>query len=178
MTQTNNNQTNQTDIKGRALYMVQEEIGGICECPIVFDNEKDAEAHFIELVNDNANDIFKTFEEAETWIAENWGDYGVRFFATAVEGAPSLLIQTAQAAGYPYTDDLKGGCEFYTDEAFFDGENPAGADAWEQHPNANTCDTCDQPAPYMTCPSDSVTLYICPACAAKYGLGAIIEGGL
>lgn len=85
--------------------------------------------------------------------------------------AQQKALKEAIAKGYPYPSDLESGCEFYPNEAYFDGETADG-----EHPNANTCDTCDKPAQYMTCPNEDATLYICEDCAHKYGLEPFVEG--
>jgi hypothetical protein len=86
------------------------------------------------------------------------------------------IVQEAAALGYPFPDDLKRGVRFYADEAYFDKVDLGAATLEEQHPYANGCDCCENPAEFMTCPDDDTTLYICRDCVKKYSLERLVDG--
>lgn len=90
----------------------------------------------------------------------------------------SDVIREAEILGYPYRSDLETGCRFYEDEAYIDGVQDDCVDPWEQHPNACGCDTCDNPAKYMTFPDggDGETcLYICTDCVKRFKLESLVD---
>lgn len=71
----------------------------------------------------------------------------------------------------PYQYVRDNGSRFYRDEAYDDGD---------EHENANTCDTCDEPAQWMTFaePEEDggdYATYCCQACAEKYGITDLID---
>lgn len=98
-------------------------------------------------------------------------------------GVQKEALVLATVREYPYADSLAyQGAMFYADEAYYDGEDLSKATEEEKHPYANGCDTCSDPAEYMTFPypaghmHEELCLYICPKCVAKYGLEAFVEG--
>ena len=56
------------------LFVIQEEIGGIPEVPIIFTDEEQADAYYTQLVNENNNENCKTFKEASEYMEEYSGD--------------------------------------------------------------------------------------------------------
>lgn len=86
------------------------------------------------------------------------------------------VIQVADERGYGDIESLKAGARFYPDEGFEDGIDRNGKTSEEMHPNASGCDTCDDPAQFMTCPEgEDFELYICECCVAKFGLETFVD---
>lgn len=85
------------------------------------------------------------------------------------------VIRIAEGRDYPYGSDLRTGCRFYPDEAYEDGIDRSAKTPQEMHPNACTCDTCSDPAQFMTFCDEDTALYICERCIEKFALEALVD---
>jgi len=52
------------------IYIIQQIIKGISECPDLFIDEKKADKFYIDLVNEEFNKNFKTIEETSDFLRE------------------------------------------------------------------------------------------------------------
>ena len=69
------------------LFIIQEEINGIVETPLVFTDEKQADNYYLRLVKENAEtDEIKTLEDARAWLDENWENgWDIHYWAVEPE---------------------------------------------------------------------------------------------
>lgn len=67
------------------LYVVQELIQGIAECPLIFTDEAKSDKHFLSLVNENYDQEFTEVEEAVNFLSENDYDIEIKYWVTDIK---------------------------------------------------------------------------------------------
>jgi len=70
------------------IYIIQEEMNGIVECPVLLFDEQEADKHFLQIVKENTDKDFDNIEDANAYLREHeFNSWGCRYWATSTEQA-------------------------------------------------------------------------------------------
>ena len=70
----------------KKIFIVQEIIDGIAECPKLFINEKESDLYYLKLISENYGEEFDNVIEGESFLEEN-GDcsHDIRYWVSNIE---------------------------------------------------------------------------------------------